>query len=158
EEAARATSTAPGRGDRWIAMLYRLPSRMLGDPLAVMVEKELRTLLRAPRFRLLFIMGFSFGLMVWLPMAVRRDAPTRVNENFLTFVCVYAVTLLGEVTIWNSFGFDRAATALYFVAPAPLRDVLVAKNTAAVLFVICEVAIIQSICALLRLPASAGKA
>ena len=33
-----------------------------------MVEKELRTFARSARFRTVFIMGFSFGLLVWLPV------------------------------------------------------------------------------------------
>ena len=36
------------------------------------LEKELRFLSRAPRFRLVFMMGFSFGLLIWAPMAFGR--------------------------------------------------------------------------------------
>ena len=51
---------------------YRLPARWLRDPLAAIVEKELRSLARTPRYRMVFVMGFSFGLMVWLPMILGR--------------------------------------------------------------------------------------
>ena len=47
---------------------YRFPGRCLRDPLAAIVEKELRSLACTPRYRMVFVMGFSFGLMVWLPM------------------------------------------------------------------------------------------
>src|SRR5262249_34903601 len=39
---------------------------------------------------------------------------------FLTVVCLYALMLLGQVSYWNSFGFDRGAAALYFAAPVPM--------------------------------------
>jgi ABC-2 type transport system permease protein len=156
EEAARATVQGEGLESR-VAWVYRIPSRFLKDPLGAMVEKELRALVRSPRFRLLFIMGFSFGLMVWLPMSFRRGPQGMIGQNFLIFVCLYAVMLLGEVTVWNTFGFDRSAAAVYFCAPTELRDVLIAKNITAVIFVSCEILLIHVICAILRLPMAAGK-
>src|SRR5579862_940700 len=50
--------------------LLRIPSRLLADPLGVLIEKEIRFLTRSPRFRLVFLMGFTFGLLVWLPVAL----------------------------------------------------------------------------------------
>ena len=47
---------------------YKFPAALFRDPLAAIVEKELRSLARTPRYRMVFVMGFSFGLMVWLPM------------------------------------------------------------------------------------------
>jgi hypothetical protein len=32
--------------------------------MGAIVEKELRSLARTPRYRMVFVMGFSFGLMV----------------------------------------------------------------------------------------------
>ncbi|MGH9658486.1 MAG: hypothetical protein ACRD96_08075, partial [Bryobacteraceae bacterium] len=96
-QAAQATvASAPARpgeeswSDRW----FRLPGVVLPDPVAAMVEKELRTLTRSPRFRLVFIMGFTFGLVVWLPM-IFSPAGERspMVENFLTLICIYALTL-----------------------------------------------------------------
>ena len=59
---------------------YRFPARWLRDPMGAIVEKELRSLARTPRYRMVFVMGFSFGLMVWLPMILgrprRRDSPS----------------------------------------------------------------------------------
>ena len=37
---------------------YRFPARCLRDPLAAIVEKELRSLARTPRYRMVFVMGF----------------------------------------------------------------------------------------------------
>src|SRR4029077_18252250 len=106
--------THPGSGVTRLQSLaetfYRSPSLVLPDPLAAIVEKELRTLARTPRYRMVFVMGFSFGLMLWLPMVLRGSAGnSTLSRHFLTLICVYALTLLGQVSYWNCFGFDRSA-------------------------------------------------
>lgn len=158
EDAARATpaATAPPRAG-WAESLFRLPGRFLPDPLAAMIEKDLRGLARTPRFRIVFVMGFSFGLLIWLPMAFRRGSQGLFAEHYLTFVCVYALMLLGEVPVWNAFGFDRSAAQIYFVAPVKTSTVLFAKNLTAVAVSALEVAIITLVCALFRFPVTLGR-
>jgi ABC-2 type transport system permease protein len=131
--------------------LYRLPALFWRDPLAAIVEKELRTLARTPRFRTVFIMGFTFGLAIWLPTAVNRKGPA--EPWFLTVVAVYALTLLGQVSYWNCFGFDRSATAFYFAAPVSFTRVLVAKNVAAMVFIYLEVVMVIATTTVLGLAA-----
>jgi len=139
-----------------IEHFYCLPRRFLSDPLAALLEKELRFLSRAPRFRLVFLMGFSFGLMIWLPIALGRLGPSSrssfLTDNFLTVVCIYALTLLAEVAFWNHLGFDRAAAQLYFLAPISYRTVIVAKNLAGFAFLILELAAVFLVMVGLRLP------
>jgi ABC-2 type transport system permease protein len=159
--AAQATPAGnPTRADSWVQRFYRLPSRLLADPLAALVEKELRSLVRTPRFRMVFIMGFAFGLMVWLPLALGMRAERGigvVGQNFLTVVSVYALTLLGQVTYWNCFGFDRSAVQVYFVAPPSMRLTLVAKNIASLIFVYIEVLILGALTPALPLRVGFGK-
>ena len=101
----------------WTDRLYRLPALVLPDPLGAIVEKELRSLVRTPRFRLVFVMGFSFGLVVWLPMMLRgRVTHSAVSGNFLTVVSLYALFLLAQVTYGNAFGFDRSAAQTLFLS------------------------------------------
>lgn len=121
--------------------LYRLPSLFLPDPLAAIVEKELRSLARTPRFRTVFIMGFTFGLAVWFP-TIATHANTPRPAWFLTVVSIYALILLGQVSYWNCFGFDRSASAFYFAAPQPIWKVLAGKNLAALLYIYLEVVIV----------------
>ncbi len=147
---AAASSTrawTSGRLDR----VYRLPSLLFRDPLAALLEKELRTLARAPRFRLLFLMGFSFGFLIWLPVIAQRSASDSIHANYPVYVALYGVVLLGEVTVWNVFGFDRSAARLYFSAPISLSAVLVAKNLATLTVVLIEAAVIAVVCAALPL-------
>jgi ABC-2 type transport system permease protein len=157
--AAQATSSAPrGRATSWAERFFRWPSRLFGDPLAVLVEKELRSLARTPRFRMVFVMGFAFGLMVWVPLVWgRADRNGWLGQNLLAVVSIYALTLLGQVTYWNCFGFDRSAIEIYFAAPQPIRWTLVGKNIASLVFVYLEVLILSALTEGLRLTTGAGK-
>jgi ABC-2 type transport system permease protein len=133
--------------------LFTLPNRFLTDPLAAMVEKELRALSRCAAFRLAFFMGFSFGILVFLPQAIGHKSKTSfMSEHFLTIVSVYSMMLIGYYTFWNAFGYDRSAAQFYFAAPVPFRSVLYAKNIVAVIIQFIEVAIIT--CVYLFVPLS----
>lgn len=141
-----------GRG--WIEWFYRWPNLVFSDPVAAMVEKEIRLLTRASRFRMVFVMGFSFGLIIWWPIAFghRQHGPTFLSTHYVTVVSLYAVLLLSDVLFWNAFGFDRGAAQLYFVVPVRTRTVLLAKNISAMFFVLLETTIALAICAVVRLP------
>ena len=154
-EATEASGRAKAVSEaHWSERLYRLPSTLLRDPVAALVEKELRSLARSPRFRLVFFMGFSFGLLIWLPMASRgrMAIPDGVgggsfgSENFLTLVSGYALLLLGEVCFLNSFGFDRGAAQAYWVFPITFKQGLISKNIAAMCFILLEVTAITLAC------------
>ena len=154
--AAPAEQAAPPA--RWSEALFALPSRIFPDPLAAMIEKEYRSLVRAPRFRLVFFMGFSFGLLLWLPMLLNaKSSMGFFHDNYLTFVAAYALLLLGDVCLWNIFGFDRSAAQAYLVTPIKLRSAFLAKNLAALTFVLLEVSIVAVVCLLFRLPLSVSK-
>jgi ABC-2 type transport system permease protein len=152
----RATKiSAPGKPARAgrLEAFYRAPGLLFPDPLAAMVEKELRFLSRAPRFRMVFIMGFSFGLLIWLPMAFgQRQHNSIMSENYLTVVSLYALLLLSDALFWNSFGFDRSAAQVYFLAPVKMSTTLLAKNISAMFFVGLEIVAIAIVCLALRLP------
>ncbi len=153
---AAARSAPSGRSASRLEWWYTLPNALFPDPLGALVEKELRSLSRAPRFRLVFLMGFSFGLMIWVPIAFGRSGTRQslIGDNYLTFVSVYALLLMSDVLFWNCFGFDRSAVQAYFVAPVKLSTVLLGKNLAAMLLVVIEIIAIAVVCALLRLPLS----
>ena len=154
---ARAGSNERGRG--WMDAAYRIPSIFLPDPVAVMVEKELRSLSRTPRFRLVFIMGFSFGLVVWLPIVMGRGArgSSVLADNFLTVVSVYALTLLGQVSYLNAFGFDRASAQVYFSMPVSVGKSLAAKNLAATFFILVEMLAVTTACLVVHLTIAPAK-
>jgi ABC-2 type transport system permease protein len=155
EAAARSAPSA--RAASRLEWWYGFPNLLLRDPLAALVEKELRFLTRTPRFRLVFTMGFSFGLLIWLPMTFgsRAAGHSLLADNYLTAISVYALLILSDVLFWNCFGFDRGAIQAYYLAPVKMSLILAGKNLAAVLFVVLDVAAIALVCTLLRLPLSA---
>jgi len=154
-EASARGSSSTRRVSR-LEWWYQLPNAVLRDPLAALIEKELRFLSRAPRFRLVFLMGFSFGLLIWTPIAFGRVSTERsfLSDNYLTMVSVYALLLLSDALFWNCFGFDRSAAQVYFMVPVKMSTVLAGKNLAAALLVLLEIIAIALVCALLRLPLS----
>jgi ABC-2 type transport system permease protein len=157
--AAAATAEPESPESPWGDRLFRWPGALLPDPVAAIVEKEVRSLVRTPRFRLVFIMGFSFGILVWLPLVAGRDrAPdSTLAKNFLVLVSVYALTLLGQVSYWNAFGFDRSAAQVYFSLPVKISTALAGKNIAAALFIFLEMSAVTVACGLLRMQLTAGK-
>jgi ABC-2 type transport system permease protein len=160
DAAAAGAGREGGSGRASLAdRLFRLPAAVFRDPLGALIEKELRLLARSPRFRLVFIMGFTFGMAVWLPLAMGRRGLAQgfLGTHYLTAVSVYSLLLLSEVCFWNSFGFDRSAAQFYFLAPIPFSAVLKAKNVTAVCFIALEIGLITAACALLGMPLDAAR-
>ncbi|MEJ5367691.1 MAG: hypothetical protein WHT08_05180 [Bryobacteraceae bacterium] len=154
KEREKSRAGSPG----FLERLCALPGRLLPDPLGALVAKELLTLGRSTRFRLVFFMGFTFGIIIWLPLAFRGPGSgPRSGENLLLWVSLYAALLLGEVLFWNMLGFDRGAVQAYFVMPVSLRAVVAAKNLTAILVLLAEVAMITLALSVLRIPFPASK-
>jgi ABC-2 type transport system permease protein len=167
-DAAAATAHAPLPRRGLMERFYRLPSVLLPDPLGILIEKEFRTLMRSSRFRVVFLMGFTFGLMIWLPIALGYGGHRPgladgagglpfVARNYLTVVSVYSLLLLSETCFWNAFGFDRSAAQFYFLAPVSFRTVLIAKNIASIFFVGAEICAVALVCVTLGLPMGGQK-
>jgi ABC-2 type transport system permease protein len=153
-DAAAASSTSSLRPTGWMEWFYRLPSALLRDPLGALMEKEVRFLMRSARFRLVFLMGFTFGLVIWLPMVFAPRGPLGnfFVQNYLTVVSVYSLMLMSEVCFWNVFGFDRSAAQFYFVAPVAFKRILAAKNLTAFFFIVVEIGVVTAVCILLGMP------
>ena len=150
-----ATSGSPASSAAgWMEWFYRVPSALFSDPTGALIEKEFRFLLRSARFRLVFLMGFTFGLVIWLPMVFVPKGPLGdfFVRNYLTVVSVYSLMLMSEVCFWNVFGFDRSAAQFYFLAPVSFKRILAAKNLTAVFFIVMEVGLVTGVCILLQMP------
>jgi len=153
-DAANAHDTGDNRRSWWSEWFFYLPSAVFKDPLGALIEKEFRFLARSPRFRLVFLMGFTLGLVIWLPMVFVPRGPLGgfFVRNYLTVVCVYSLMLMSEVCFWNAFGFDRSAAQFYFLAPVPFKRVMAGKNLTALFFMLLEIAMVTAVCAVLRMP------
>lgn len=148
-----ATPSKPARANSFIDWLSRWPARVFPDPLAALIERDIRALLRSPRFRLIAMMAAGFGCLLWLPMALRGES-NWIRENYPLMAALYANVLIGEVLYWNVFGFERAASQQWFSAPISFRLVLRAKNLAAAFLSSCILAAILAIT--LLLPVAGG--
>jgi ABC-2 type transport system permease protein len=151
-DATRTLGSARGGKVPWASLLYRVPRVLFSDPLAAMIEKDLRSLARAPRFRIVFFMGFSFGAIIWWPVLHDAGHAGVAAVSYPVAVSGYAMLLLAEVAFWNQFGFDRNSAQFYFSAPVPFSRVLLAKNVASMAFVLFEVVLVLLVCTAVRIP------
>lgn len=156
-EAGRAAGDISARTNRpgFMERFYRWPATFLSDPLGALIEKESRYLARSPRFRMLFLMSCVFGLVI--ARGAFRETPALWAPNYLVIASLYSLLLLGEVCIWNTFGFDRAAAQNYFVAPVPFSRVLIAKNLSAALWILIQFSAVLLLSALLRFPVTLAR-
>jgi ABC-2 type transport system permease protein len=67
------------------------------------------------------------------------------------------MTLIGQVTYWNSFGIDRSAAIFYFAAPPPISWTLLGKNIACLFFVYLEAVVLMSLTLVVRINFSVGQ-
>jgi len=138
--------------------LFRFPSRFLPDPLAALIEKELRTFARIPRFRMVYAMSCVFGVVLYLP-ALRgpRTGTSFFTQNALPLMALYGLMMMGPISYWNSFGFDRSAVQGYFSWPIRFRDVLFAKNITVALLLLPQIVMISLVGVAAHLPVSIAK-
>jgi len=94
-------------------------------PVAAVMEKELRTLLRS--MPLLYALGAPV-LMVFIVGSLFRNGAQEHPFQLALPVCV-AYGLLGFTRlIYNNLGAEGAGIQLLFLSPTPIRTVLLAKN------------------------------
>jgi len=140
EDGLRPASTDTRRsraGKPLPTRLIEWPGQFFRDPLGALLQKELQSLLRMPRFRVLFGMACVFSVLVFFPLNLHSspDGPGFLRNNFLPIVNLYGLLLLSDVLLLNIFGLDRQAAQIYFVVPIPLRVAVRAKNAVAVIFI-----------------------
>ena len=155
------SASASGHAGNRLGFLCTWPARLFADPLASLMEKELRALGRSSRFRVIFAIGFTLGLVVWIPISLeykgQGEAGSFAATNFLSIVCAYAVMLLTDLLFFNCFGPDRGGAQIYFLVPVPLSTVLMAKNAVAGFFVLAELGLITVACLVFRLPVTPAR-
>jgi len=142
-----------------IEKIVRFPARFLPDPVAAIFEKETLSLSRMAPFRLIFVMGCSLGVILWLPRVLngRAATPGFMNENVLTFASGYGVLVIGQLTYFNCFGFDRSATQAWFSLPVPIGKTILGKNLAAAFFIVLEVMTTLAATLIFRVPLTGQK-
>jgi ABC-2 type transport system permease protein len=133
--------------------LAELPSRWFKDPLGALLQKEFQSLLRMPRFRVIFGMACVFSVMIFIPMVLNLrelGSDSFIKNNFLAVVTLYGVLMMSDSLLLNVFGFDRRAAQIYFVTPVPLATVLRAKNLTAITFIFLQSLFVLLLATLVR--------
>ena len=149
DAAAESANRAPAERSTKPSLLERfagLPLRIFPEPLGTLVQKELLSLPRIPRFRTLFLMGIFFSLVIFVPYLSKPGGapnPGFLQRNFLTIVVLYSMLLLTDPLFANVFAFDRKAAQAYFVLPVRFSTVLIAKNLTAGLFIVLEIVLVS---------------
>ncbi len=153
----RRERSAPDAPEGFAEKIFRIPGMLFPDPIGALCEKELRTLARVPRFRMVYAMSCFFGIVLYLPQMRRPHHDGFFYQNALPIISLYGLLMLGQISYWNAFGFDRTAAQGYFSWPVKFRDALIAKNLVTALLMVPQV-VLTSLCAkAANLPFSAGK-
>lgn len=136
--AAFRKASRPSRQSSLFENVLRLPSRLFNDPMAALLEKEFRSLLRMPRFRVLFGMACIFSVVILVPATLETGEHTFMRTNALPIMSLYGLLIMSDSLLFNVFGFDRKAAQIYFVTAAPFATVLKAKNLTAIAFILLQ--------------------
>ena len=134
---------------RWEG-LFKWPAKIFPDPIAAIIEKELRSSLRTPQFRFVFMMAAAFGLVLYLPARISSRQNPFMAENMISFASIYGVLLLGNVSYFNCFGFERSAVQAWYSYPVPFRTTMIAKNLSALSFILVELVLVSIVAAVFR--------
>lgn len=158
EEFSAAPVRALRRSGGRLEWLYRSPALLFRDPLAAVIEKELRLLLRSPRFRLMLLMSCVLSPLLWLPFGMRSaNGEGFIAGNYLTLSMSYVLMTLSDILLWNIFGMERGAAQVSFVTPIGLRTVLYAKNLVAGFVLFFCLLVLAATATLLPVPLGAGR-
>lgn len=153
EEFSAATPGPVRRSGGRLEWLYRAPALLFRDPLAAVIEKELRLLARSPRFRLMLLMSCVLSPLLFLPFGMRSgNGEGFVSGNYLTLSMSYVLMTLSDILLWNIFGMERGAAQTTFVTPIGIRTVLHAKNLVAALVLFLCLLVLTATSTLLPVP------
>jgi ABC-2 type transport system permease protein len=111
----------------------------LGGPIGAMVEKEFRYLGRSG------VMLYSLVAPLIMLFVLGRGGHTGGVERFaLPLGAAYGFLGLTRL-VYNSLGGEGAGIQLYFMAPTPLRTVMLAKNLVQFILFLFELAVVVAI-------------
>ncbi|MGH9611370.1 MAG: hypothetical protein ACRD34_17020, partial [Bryobacteraceae bacterium] len=157
QQGARASSAKKPAAEK-AGQRFRFLDSLFRDPVGAILQKEFQSLVRMPRFRVVFGMACIFGVLVFLPARMASGHHSGfMAANFLMVVDLYGLLLLSDVLLLNVFGFDRSAAQIYFATPVPLKQVIQAKNLAAVIFVALQVLVALALAGALQVPLTLAK-
>lgn len=126
---AAVTQSNPDRAKVDAYNINRAGGPILGgsEPIAAVVEKEARSLLRT--LPLLYAIGAPLLLVVVFSSAfIRNGGAQRTMFPLALPLCMVYAQLGFTQVFYNNLGAEGAGIQLYFFSPTPIRTVLLAKN------------------------------
>lgn len=133
ESQGSAVPVSTADSKRSLSAWLEYPARWFPDPVGAIVSKEIRTLMRMPRFRVIFTLATLLTVVIILPLTMNNRFSVQKGSSLVMMEC-NGLMILGDALLWNIFGFDGRASQLYFAAPVDIRLIFRAKNVAAGLF------------------------
>ena len=97
-------------------------------------------------------MSCFFGLVLYFPSLRNGHGNSFMHQNALPMMSLYGLLMLGQISYWNSFGFDRSAAQGYFCWPIRFRDVLIAKNLTVLCLLLPQILIIALVGRAVHMP------
>ena len=144
---SRSRTTASASGV--VALATGAPAMAGSGPIAAIMEKDVRSLLRT--LPLLYAIGAPLLLvLVFSTIFVKNGGMQAPTFPLALPICMVYAQLGFTQIFYNNLGTEGAGIQLYFLSPTPMRTVLLAKNLLhAVLFGV--VALVAGVLAALRL-------
>jgi hypothetical protein len=106
---------------------------------------------------MVYAMSCVFGIVMYMP-ALRNPSPRSfAMQSALPIMALYGMLMLGPISYWNAFGFDRSAVQGYFSWPVRFRDALIAKNITVALLIVPQILLITVVGKSAHLPSSFAK-
>ena len=130
ENLSEAAAPVVSRADQKLREGWDLPG--LSAHIAAVFEKEMRYLLRSGPVLFMFVMPVMVLVLFRLtPGKAGAGSGLLVDAPDWAFPvgAAYALLMLTNL-MYNSFGADGSGLQFFFIAPVPMRDVLLAKNIA----------------------------
>jgi ABC-2 type transport system permease protein len=129
ESLSEAAAPSTPQEDRAVRLAWNVPG--LAGPVAAVLEKEIRYLLRSGPLLLTLAMPifvlfiFRFGAM----NSARHSGGFLVHASSLAFPAAAGYTLLMLTNlVYNNFGGDAAGIQFLYASPASFREIVQAKN------------------------------
>ncbi len=117
-------------GPRRLSMAeWRLP--WVSEPAAGVAAAGLRSLLRAPEAKMVFLGPALFLIVFGSIAATMAASPPAYLRPVIAAGGAGMVLFAATALVCNQFGYDRAGFRAYVLAPVSRRDILLGKNLAA---------------------------
>ena len=155
EAQAPVGTLAESRGFRTVRLGWHLPG--FSAPVAAVFEKELRYLSRNGTMLLNLILPLilvAFFGVAWSAPERRPAFFTGTTEFFFPSAVAYSLLILAPMA-HNSFAYEGSGIQLLLASPVHFREVLLAKNLAHGMVILCEAGAIWLLVGLLANPPGA---